>query len=245
MSRALRAELIKLSTTRTFLALTGAALALSLLIVVLITSIDTDFDDEALRSTFTADASGLFILLLGAIGMAGEWRHRTIAATVLSIPQRLRLLGAKVLSYAVAGVVLSLVVNVAIMAVGTLILSSRGEETLAFADWIDILWRNLTVAAFFGAFGVCVGALIRNSAGAIVLLLAISFVFEPAIWGLAPDVGKYGPLAAAPTGVQEVESVDGADDDVLVLGAALAVLGAWLAVMFAAAAATFARRDLI
>ena len=40
--------------------------------------------------------------------MAGEWRHRTITSTVLAAPDRLRLLTAKTLSYAVAGVVLSL-----------------------------------------------------------------------------------------------------------------------------------------
>lgn len=244
MTRALQAELIKLRTTRTFLALTASAVGLSLLIVVLITSLDDGLQGDELRSVFTADASSLFILLLGAIGMSGEWRHRTIAATVLSIPQRLVLLAAKVLSYALAGMVLSLVVNLAIMAVGSSILSGRGEETLALADLADVLWRNLAVAAFLGAFGVCVGALVRNTAGAIVLLLALSFVFEPAIWGLAPDVGKYGPLAAAPTGVQEGEGV--ADDgDVLAAGAALLVLSAWLGVLFAAAMATFTRRDLV
>ena len=56
-----------------------------------------------MRELFTADFSGLFILLLGVIGMAGEWRHRTITSTVLAAPDRLRLLAAKILSYAVAG----------------------------------------------------------------------------------------------------------------------------------------------
>ena len=245
MSRALQAELIKLRTTRTFLALTASALGLSLLVVVLVTSLDEGLQGDDLRSVFSTDTSSLFILLLGAIGMSGEWRHRTIAASVLSIPRRLVLLAAKVLSYALAGVVLSLVVNLSIMAIGSLILSAQGEETLPLADLADVLWRNLAVAAFFGAFGVCVGALVRNTAGAIVLLLALSFVFEPAIWGLAPDVGKYGPLAAAPTGVQGGEDVGGGDGDVLAAGAALLVLFAWLGALFAAALATFSKRDLL
>jgi ABC-2 type transport system permease protein len=245
MSRALQAELIKLRTTRTFLALTASALGLSLLIVVLVTSLDSGLEGDELRSVFLADMTGLFILLLGAIGMSGEWRHRTIAASVLSIPQRLVLLAAKVLSYALAGVVLSLVVNLAIMAVGSLVLSARGEEKLALVDLADVLWRNLTVAAFYAAFGVCVGALIRNSAGAIVLLLAVLFVLEPALWGLAPDVGKFGPLQAAPTGVVEGEGMNGDGEGVLAAGAALLVLFAWLGALFAAAMAAFTRRDLI
>ena len=48
-----------------------------------------------MRELFTADFSGLFILLLGVMGMAGEWRHRTITSSVLAAPDRLRLLAAK------------------------------------------------------------------------------------------------------------------------------------------------------
>ena len=48
-----------------------------------------------MRELFTADFTGLFILLLGVMGMAGEWRHRTITSTVLAAPDRLHLLAAK------------------------------------------------------------------------------------------------------------------------------------------------------
>ena len=82
MSALLRAELLKLRTTRTFVAFVGAAVGLSLLVVVLTTVIVDDLNEEDVRMLFTADFSSLFILLLGVMGMAGEWRHRTITATV-------------------------------------------------------------------------------------------------------------------------------------------------------------------
>jgi hypothetical protein len=244
MTRALRAELLKLSTTRTFLALIGAAVGLSLLVIVLITTIQDNFSDNDLRATFASDASGLFILLLGAIGMAGEWRHQTIASTVLAMPQRLRLLFAKVLAYAVAGAVLSLIVNVVIFAVGTLILSSRGADTLPLSEVLDVLWRNLAIAALFGPLGVCVGALLRNPAGAIVLLLALQFILEPTLFALVPDVGRFGPLVGVPAGINGGAGTDHPGD---VLGSGVAVLAelGWLAALFAAAAATFTRRDLV
>jgi ABC-2 type transport system permease protein len=241
VTRALQAELIKLRTTRTFLAFVASAVGLSVVIVVLITAL-ADFDEEDVRSAFTADFASLFIMLLGAIGMAGEWRHRTIANTVLSSPKRLRLLGAKLVAYAVGGALLSLAVNVAIMAVGTAILSSRGIDTLSIGDLLDVLWRNLAIAAFLGPIGVGVGTLIRNPAVAIVVILAWGFVVETTLAALAPNVEKFMPTNGAPSGILQV---DNNGFDTLPLGVALLVMAGWVALFFVAAAATFTKRDLV
>jgi len=243
MSRALAAELLKLRTTRTFVALALAALGLTLLVIVLVTSIDSEFDDETLREVFSFEQGGLFILLLGAIGMSGEWGHRTIAATVMSTPQRLRLMVAKVVAYSAAGALLSLVVTLAAMLVGSLILESRGQDTIALGDAIDVLWRNVLVAAFFGPFGVCVGTLVRNTPGVIVLLLAEFLIIERTLYGLAPKVGQFSPLVGAPFGVK---GGDGEDFEyVLSTGVGVLVLCGWLAVLLAAATATLKHRDLV
>ena len=130
----LGAELLKLRTTHTFVALVSAAVALSLLVVVLTTLLTDDLTEEDMSGLFSADFSSLFILLLGVMGMAGEWRHRTITSTVLAAPRRLALLGAKTLSYAVAGALLSLIVTVTIMIVGTIIQSLSGDTTIGLAD---------------------------------------------------------------------------------------------------------------
>ncbi len=244
MSVLLQAELLKLRTTRTFLALVGATLLLSLLIVVLSTILSDTWNEEDVRDLFFADFSGLFILLLGVIGMAGEWRHRTITSTFLAAPDRLKLLTAKVLSYAVAGAVLSFIVTVTIMVVGTVILSIRGETTIGIVDMADVMWRNLALAALFGAIGVCVGGLIRNQVVAIVGLLVLSFALEPAIIGLAPDVGQYLPTGGAPNGVIGGNPFD-EDAPTLAPGIALLVELGWVALLFAAAAATLRKRDLV
>jgi ABC-2 type transport system permease protein len=243
VTRLLRAELLKLRTTRTFAALVGTALALSLRVVVLSAALSDNLTAKDVRDLFTADFSPLFILLLGVMGMAGEWRHKTITSTVLVAPDRLRLLGAKVLSYAVAGAVLSLIVTVVIMLVGTLILSGRGEATIGAADLADVLWRNLVIAAFLGAFGVCVGGLLRNQVVAIVGLLALGFALEPTVLAVADEVGRFGPVVGAPSAVQEVETVE----DARLLGpiAALAVLFAWVGAAFAATAVVLQRRDMV
>jgi ABC-2 type transport system permease protein len=242
MSRMLNAELLKLRTTRTFLALTASGIGLSLLVVVLSTTIPDSFTKSDLRGTFAGDFTPLFVLLLGAIGMAGEWRHKTITGTVLSAPERTKLLAAKAISYAIAGVILSLVVSVVIMAVGSLILSARDMPTLSFTELLDLLWRNLVIAAFLGALGVFVGALIRNPAGAIVVLLADLFIVENVLAGVAPSVWNYLPLGGVPSGV----SGTGFDDnmDLLSPGIALLLMVGYIAVFYTASAVTFKSRDL-
>lgn len=245
MKALLRAELIKLRTTRTFVVLTAATLAISLLVVVLTTTIQDEWTEDDARDLFTSDFTGLFILLLGVMGMAGEWRHRTITSTVLAAPRRLRLLGAKTISYAVAGITISLIVTVTIMAIGTLILSARDLPTAGLGDLADVLWRNLVVAAYLGAFGVCIGGLIRNQIVAIVGLLLLMFAIEPAVIGLAPEVGKFGPTLAAPNGFIGLEDVFGEGDEQLTPAVALLVMIGWVGLAFTAAAARLERRDLV
>jgi ABC-2 type transport system permease protein len=242
MTALLDAELLKLRTTRTFAALAGAAFGLSLLLVTLTASLRSGFAEDDIRALFGGDFTSPLILLLGAIGITGEWRHRTIAGSLLAAPDRVRLLAAKTLSYAAAGVVLSLVVTATIMLVGTLILSGRGEPTLVVLELADVLWRNLAVAALLGALGVGAGGLVRNQVLAVAGLLIVAFAFEPAISMLLPEVARFGPLLGAPNGILGVDAPTG---ELLAPGPAVAVSMAWAGAMFAAAAASLRARDLV
>jgi ABC-2 type transport system permease protein len=237
MTALLHAELLKLRTTRTFVAVVAIASALSVVLVALATILATG---RSPRELFTNNAITYIIVLLGAIGMTGEWRHRTITGTVLAAPDRLKLLAAKAIAYSVAGVVLTLLVSVATMVVGTVILGLRGEETLGAGGLADVLWRNLAVAAVLGPLGVAIGALIRNQIVTVVGLIAVAAVVEPAILQVSPHAGRFGPLAGAPAGV-----LGSTDPGMLAPGFALAVLIAWTGVAFAGAATRLRRRDLV
>jgi len=239
----LKAELLKLRTTRTFITLVSVTVVLSLIVVGLTAILTDDFTPESVREMFTFDFSALFILLLGVTGMAGEWRHRTITSSVLASPDRVRLLTAKLISYAVAGALLSLIVTVALMALGTVILSLRDVTTLGATDLLDVLWRNLVVAALLGAFGVCVGGIVRNQIVAIVGLLVFAFALEPALLNLAFDVGKFGPTTGAPSGIIEINPVG--EGELLSPVVALLVMLGWVGLGFAITATLLRRRDLV
>jgi ABC-2 type transport system permease protein len=244
MSALLRAELLKLRTTRTFAALVGAATVVSLLIVTLAATKGSVARPDDIRSNLNAaNPSGLLTLLLGAIGMTGEWRHRTITSTVLATPARVRLLAAKTLSYTLAGMLLSLLVTLAIMLVGTLLLSARGAPTLGAADLADLLWRNLLVAALFGALGVCLGAIVCNQIATLIGIILMFFFLEPLLLQLAPDVGRFTPFSGAPNGI--LGGVDFPNGELLAPGIAVLVSIAWISATFAAGAALLRRRDLV
>src|SRR3984885_7249095 len=124
MTALLRAELLKLRTTRTFAAVVASAAALSLTLVVLGAALGKETKAHAL---FTNSAITYIIVILGAIAMTGEWRHRTITGSVLAAPNRVRLLAAKAISYSMAGIALAIIVTVPSIIVGELVLSGRGD----------------------------------------------------------------------------------------------------------------------
>ena len=103
MNALLRAELIKLRTTRTFVALAGVAVATSVLIAVLVALLTEPTEDSVLVDVFASDTSSFFILVLAVIGISGEWRHRTITSSLLAAPDRLRFLAAKTIAFADGG----------------------------------------------------------------------------------------------------------------------------------------------
>jgi ABC-2 type transport system permease protein len=242
----LQAELIKLRTTRTFIALTATAVGVSLLITILVASITEPTEEDVLTDVFTSDVSGLFILILAVIGITGEWRHRTITSSILAAPARVRFLAAKTIAFAIAGLVLSVLISLAVGIAGYAILTARDLPTPELGEVVEQFARNAGIAALGGAFGVGIGALVRNQVVAIVGVLVMGFAVEPALVALAPEVGRFGPFGALPTAAQglDPEDVGMADVDLPPAGVAVLLMLAWIAAAFAAGAALLRRRDL-
>ena len=247
MTALLRAELLKLRTTSTFLALTAAAVGTSLLITVLVAVLTEPSEEEVLTDVFTSDTSSLFITILAVIGITGEWRHHTITSALLAAPDRLRFLSAKTVAFAAAGLVLSVLISISITVVGLIILTVRDLPTPEAGELIEQIARNAVVAALLGAFGVGIGALVRNQVVAVVGLLVLGFAVDPLVAALLPEIGRFSPFSALPIGIQEIPPDNaGLPEDIDVLSPGLAVLAmfAWIAAAFAPGAALLIRRDL-
>jgi hypothetical protein len=247
MKPLLRAELIKLGTTRTFAGLAAAAIGTSLLITVLVGLLtDPSTKDEVLVDIFASDLSALFIFMLAVVGIGGEWRHRTITSSLLAAPDRLRFLAAKTLAFAAAGAVLSVLVSVAVTIVGVAIVSARGLPMPEAGELLGQVARNPLVAMLVGALGVGLGALVRNQVVAVVGVLVLAFLVEPTVTALLPEVGRFGPFSSLPTAVSGIPSEDAGLGDVDLLAPALAALAmlAWIGAAFAAGYALLRGRDV-
>ena len=246
MKQLLSAELIKLRTTRTFVAIAGLAVGTSLLLTALVALLTEPSEAEVLSQVYMSDTSALFILVLAVVGISGEWRHRTIASSLLAAPARTRFLAAKTLAFAAAGLVMSLLVSLGVTALGTVLLAARDLPLPELGELLDMIARSAVVAALLGALGVAVGALVRNQLVAVAALLVLAFAVEPAVIALAPEVGRFGPIGALPPALVDIpEAQIGLEGvDLVAPAAALGLMLVWIGALFALAAALLGRRDL-
>jgi ABC-2 type transport system permease protein len=198
----IRAELLKLRTTRTTIGLILAMIAL-ILLFTLLTGLLTHPGGLASRqdqlqllslSSFTA----VFSALAGVLLVTSEYRYGTIRPTILFNPVRSHLLTAKVVAGALAGLAFGILGEAIGWVVGYAILDGRGiTVVLGSGDILLLTLGGLAGAALWGAIGAGLGAIIHNQVGGIIALLAGALVVDGLLFGLAPSVGRFTPTRAS------------------------------------------------
>jgi ABC-2 type transport system permease protein len=202
-----RAELAKLRTTRLAYGVAATMTAFGVLTVVAnVTSAgrqgNPPLSADDLPRLVSAPAAMLAgaALLLGILGMAGEFRHHTITQTFLASPDRGRVVAAKLAAYALAGIAVAVLSLAVTTAVALPWLLAKGlTVSLLDAELGRVLAGTVLAAGLCGLVGVGVGALVRNQVAAIVGVLVWALVVEGLLLNLlnAPGLGKWLPSAAA------------------------------------------------
>jgi len=239
----LRAELLKVRSTRTTLGLLLGLVGLTLLIVIL-TGLLTDplglstKDDQ--RNLFGPSGIALiFSALAGVLLITSEYRYGTIRPTFLFTPRRSRVLGSKLAAGLLAGLGFGVVGVGLAVGVGLLILSARGIPfALGAGDYGLLVGGGCAGIALRGAFGVGLGAIIRNQVGAVIGLLAWDFVVNGLLFGLAPSVGRFMPTTAADALMGETTA------QLLSPAAGAAVLVGWTVLLALVGLGVTLRRDV-
>lgn len=202
MTALVRSELLKLRTTRTalFLVLGMAGL------IVLVTALNGLVTDEAFlwqrKNQFQLLGNGsiasAFAAILGLMSVTAEFRHGTIRPTMLAESRRTRVLLAKLVASTVFGAGLGVFGIALSFEIGKLCLSGRDVPSqLTAGDTRLLLVGAVAVSALWAAFGVGLGAVIRNQVGAIVGSLMWVLLAESILFALVPGVGRYLPATAA------------------------------------------------
>ena len=240
MTATLRAEWLKLVTTRAFFGLAAAAALLSAFIAFgLLAQGPPPWqlagDEIGQIASVSALSGGLFCLILGLRAFTDEFRHGTIVHTVFADPRRTRATAAKALVAAVGG---------ALIAVGSLVLTGAvvwaatalsGGTVATGGDIVRVALGLVVGGALWAVVGVGVAALIRQPVPAVVTALLWVLVFENVAGLVLGPVTRFLPGQTA---------------QILARGApeatqAALVMAAWAALLCAAGWLTLRRRDVI
>lgn len=208
MNSACRAEFLKLRSTRTAAGLAALAVALTALISILESATAGTGHGMAIPSLATpaglrdALASTGFALIvaavLGAVIAAGEFRLKTATGTYLDQPDRNRVLAAKVIAAAVAGLLLGLAAAATASAVSLGFAAARGYPlALPVATIVRYAAGATAGSGLLAAAGAGAGSLIRHQLAAIVAIFTWGFVVELIVGGTFPGLARFLPYTTA------------------------------------------------
>jgi ABC-2 type transport system permease protein len=247
VSALIAAEFLKMRTTRTFWWVALVAIGLTVLVtVVTLATSTTDSEGSARSLVSNIGVPGLFMIVLGVVGAAGEHRHGTITSTFLMAPDRRRALAAKAIAYAIGGLGVGIVTAALVLAISVPWLSSQGDPYsslgLDAGELATIALGSLAYMAISGALGVGVGALVTNQVTAVVAVFVILFVVDPVVAAL---VHSYGKWSLQGLGMElSGNSEDSAGYELFPLGVAALVYLGYAVALLAVTAGVVTRRDV-
>lgn len=253
MKQLVAAEFRKLVTTRLWLWVLLGAIGLTALYASLLIGFSEDPDTMTAPLTSAAGQQTLFavaaggantlVAVLAAIGITGEFRHKTATATFLATPRRGKVVVAKLVAYAMIGAAYAVVCLLVVTVIAVPWLSARNIEINLLGGGLPGTYAGVVADVIaFALLGVGLGALIRNQVATVVGLLVYRFVAEPILTGVPAlrDWTIYLPGSASAALTQ----VSLTTRDYLEAWQGGLVLAGYAAVLAAAGALISMRRDI-
>ena len=239
----LRAELLKIRSTRTTIGLLMGLIALALLFTILTCTLTpmsqllTEQNQLSLLSF--GSVAGVFAALAGVMLFTSEYRFGTIRPTSLFNPNRTHLFVTKIIAGVLSGLVFGVIGEGLVFLLGMMILKFRGVTLfMSGANVTELIIGAIIGTALWGAIGVALGSIVPSQVGAVISLLAWGFVVENLVFGFLPKVGRFLPVHAS-------DSMMGPIQDRLLPGnAGTLVVLAWVLGLAIIGVALLKRRDV-
>jgi ABC-2 type transport system permease protein len=188
----IRSEWIKFRSVRSSVVLITSA---GVLVAVVAFFVARDVNKHGRVGHLSDMTSGLplALFLFGALGvqiLGQEYRFSTIRPTFTAVPQRLRVLVAKLLVVTVA----TAAVTVIMLGICALIGSAMLDRYVI--DGVDhrVILGTILFAMGWTALGMGVGAIVRQPIAGMLILLVEGFVLENIARGLFHSAGKWLPF---------------------------------------------------
>jgi len=186
----LATERIKLFTTRSPWWSMLLALGLSVGFAALIVTNSTGGDVVSVRVAESGYQFSLVVMMvMAALAVTTEYRFSTIRVSFQAVPNRTALLLAKTTVVAVLAAVVGEVAAFASWAVARMIHPNVGLALNTEQAWRNVAGMGL-VYAVTAVIAVAVGILIRQTAGAVAILLIYSLLVENLV-SLIPKIGQH------------------------------------------------------
>jgi ABC-2 type transport system permease protein len=183
--------------------------------------------------------SQLALGVLGVLVITSEYATGMLRPSLTVAPRRGRLLAAKVTVFAAVALVVGEVIGFGAFFAGQAILAGMDvpHAVLGQPGVLRAIVATGLYLALVGLLGLAVGFIVRSTAGAVTILVAVTFLI-PNIGQLAGEVIRYWPTVA---GLQIM--MTRSDPNSLPVWAGFGLLAASAAATLAAAFAMFCRRD--
>jgi len=138
--------------------------------------------DAAVATAFTGFGVGqLVLVVLGVLAVTSEFSTGTAIVSMTAVPRRTRLLVAKTLVVAVWCALLTLLLTVVCALAAQLRITVPGGIALLGPDVLRSSGLQIGAAALVGVLAVGLGAVVRSTAGAVGVGLALVAVLPPAL----------------------------------------------------------------
>lgn len=194
MKRLVRAELLKLRTTRT-----AWGLLIGLVPYVALNAFgqfaQSAFagarqagspapppltDPQTIRGVLSGALSARTLLLvLGILMITSEYRHQTVTPTFLAAPRRSMVVAAKLLAALLVGAAYAVVALVVAIITGYICYAAKGETFTVNVDKApQAVVGIVLVIAVYAVVGIGVGTLIKNQVGALLVALGWTLAGE-------------------------------------------------------------------
>jgi ABC-type transport system involved in multi-copper enzyme maturation permease subunit len=206
----MKSEFIKLRTLRSILVATFILIAFPVVITVLNAFFFADPSETGMVQSLMAAGfvSMLMSGVLGVFAIAQEYSQGTIRITFASTPLRLKVYVAKALVLSLWVAISAALLEVVGLGVASFALKRRGFDTgvMYKQNPYDSAWQVLfafcAVCILFALIGFALGALLRNSPGAISTLILAPLLVEGILVGLLSavfkiDISRKVPFTAA------------------------------------------------